>query len=85
MRRMRKYGIAAETSPVIKFLCTHVGQPSAIAASLLVPHMLFTVLAATYDWEVAYAFYTGLYFKQFHMQLLSLKFEAELDRIKGKR
>lgn len=78
-RRLTKYGLAAESNSLTRWLCANVGLQSGLLASIGVIHAVFSALALAYGWDVAYALYTGMKLNHFYLQLCSLQLERELD------
>jgi hypothetical protein len=53
-------------------------------ASILVPHIMWSLVCWLDGWTLAYAIYAGYMFKGFLMQVASLQLEKELDELSGR-
>jgi hypothetical protein len=84
LRRFKKYGPPSELNPLTKLLCRIVGPENGMYASILVPHIMWSLVCWLDGWTLAYAIYAGYMFKGFLMQVASLQLEKELDELSGR-
>lgn len=82
-RWLRKYGIAIEDNPNIRWLARYLGIRKALLLALVTPSILIVGVFGALSWPVPLAFYVGVRTMLAYGQIQSLRLELQLTKARA--